>query len=341
MFLAWREIKESPTKFALMVAVIALMSYLTFFLASLAFGLAHSYRAAIDDWQAQSIALSSTANTNVLASNLDEKQQTDLLNQPDSEPLAARAVVVDGLQDEQLDAFIFGIRPDGFLLPKAIDGQKPSGNGVVVDESFKTQGWKIGDELTISTDSNAWIIEGFAKEQTFQAAPLIYADINSLESPTVNAVVSTSLLTTDGTDIAIVSPEELIQALPGYQAQVLTFTLMIGSLIVIASFVLGIFIYVMTLQKRSMLGILKARGIPTRYLVWSGAAQATMLSVTGVAVGLILTLLSGLALPDKVPFRIDTVVDIAITVGFIVFAVVGGLFSVRVVSKIDPVEAIS
>jgi len=91
--------------------------------------------------------------------------------------------------------------------------------------------------------------------------------------------------------------------LPGYSAQILTFSLMIGSLVLIASTVLGIFIYVLTLQKRPVIGILKARGVPTGYLAGSGCAQTLVLSGAGIAIGSLLALGTSLLLPGTVPFR--------------------------------------
>ncbi|MBS6332325.1 MAG: ABC transporter permease, partial [Propionibacterium sp.] len=124
-------------------------------------------------------------------------------------------------------------------------------------------------------------------------------------------------------------------------AQVLTFGLMIGALVIIASFALGIFVYVLTLQKRAALGILKARGVPTSYLVRSGAIQTLLLALVGLAVGLALTLLTGTVLPDKVPFQFTWWLYGITTAVFALFSVIGGLLSVKVISGIDPVEAIS
>ena len=137
-------------------------------------------------------------------------------------------------------------------------------------------------------------------------------------SPAVSAVVFTSDLTTDSkatqsakdAGLTILTTEELVRTLPGYSAQVLTFSLMIGSLIIIASTVLGIFIYVLTLQKRPVLGILKARGVPTSYLIRSGCAQTLVLSVAGIGIGLLLTMATSLVLPRAVPFRISAVLDL-------------------------------
>ena len=141
--------------------------------------------------------------------------------------------------------------------------------------------------------------------------------------------------------LTILTTEELIRTLPGYSAQVLTFSLMIGALIIIASTVLGIFIYVLTLQKRPVLGILKARGVPTSYLIRSGCAQTLVLSVAGIGIGLLLTIVTSLVLPHAVPFRISALLDLLIVTAFIVVSVIGGFISVRVISRIDPVEAIS
>ena len=104
---------------------------------------------------------------------------------------------------------------------------------------------------------------------------------------------------------------------------------------------LGIFVYVLTLQKRPVLGILKARGVPTGYLIRSGCAQTLILSVAGIGIGLLLTVVTSLVLPSAVPFRLSGLLDLLIAAAFVLVSVIGGLISVRVVSRIDPVEAIS
>lgn len=48
MFLAWNEIKYSKTRFALIIGVMVLVSYLVYFLTGLAYGLAQDNRTAID-----------------------------------------------------------------------------------------------------------------------------------------------------------------------------------------------------------------------------------------------------------------------------------------------------
>ena len=370
MFLALREIRHEPVRFTLIISVITLVAYLTFFLASLAVGLAHRYRAGIDGWNTASVAVTDASNENLSASRLSDKQleaATALAkdNGTTASALMSTAAVAQApdVNDEdgealREDVFAFGIDLDGQLSPPVADGRAISApdSEVLVDDSLKAKGLAVGDALRLLGSDHDWTIVGFTHDTTFQAAPVVTMDSRALRqhgptslSPAVSAVVFNSDLTTDSkatqsakdAGLTILTTEELVRTLPGYSAQVLTFSLMIGSLIIITSTVLGIFIYVLTLQKRPVLGILKARGVPTGYLIRSGCAQTLVLSVAGIGIGLLLTMATSLVLPRAVPFRISAPLDLLIVTAFIAICVIGGFISVRVISRIDPVEAIS
>ena len=256
------------------------------------------------------------------------------------------------------DVFAFGIDLDGELSPVVTSGRSISDptREILVDDSLEAKGFKTGDTLRLLGSDHDWTIVGLTHDTTFQSAPVVTLDGQALSqygptslSPAVSAIVFKADLTADSkamqsaqdAGLTIFTSEELVRTLPGYSAQVLTFSLMIGSLILIASTVLGIFIYVLTLQKRPVLGILKARGVPTGYLVRSGCAQTLVLSVIGIGIGLLLTVATSLVLPRAVPFRLSGLLDLLIAAAFVLVSVIGGLISVRVVSRIDPVEAIS
>ena len=55
MFFATKELKYTKAKFALIIAVIVLVSYLVYFLTSLAYGLASSYTNAVEKWEADEL----------------------------------------------------------------------------------------------------------------------------------------------------------------------------------------------------------------------------------------------------------------------------------------------
>lgn len=51
-------------------------------------------------------------------------------------------------------------------------------------------------------------------------------------------------------NVEVIQVDEFILALPGYLDQILTFGLMIGFLVLISSVILGIFMYIISNQKR-------------------------------------------------------------------------------------------
>ncbi|MEJ7438001.1 ABC transporter permease, partial [Staphylococcus warneri] len=60
--------------------------------------------------------------------------------------------------------------------------------------------------------------------------------------------------------------ESFVKNLPGYTAQNLTLNFMISFLFIISATVIGIFLYVITLQKTNLFGVLKAQGFSNGYL---------------------------------------------------------------------------
>ena len=169
---------------------------------------------------------------------------------------------------------------------------------------------------------------------------ILYGKNDSQQTLTVNAIVTKSKLTDKPAGLKKLSIPEFINVQPGYHAQVLTFSFMIGFLVVIAAVVIGIFIYVLTMQKIAIFGVMKAQGISSSYIAKSVIAQTILLSAGGVIAGLILNLLSSLALPDAVPFQNNPMFLAGIGILIILVAILGALFSVRSIVKIDPLKAI-
>ncbi|NMB14090.1 MAG: ABC transporter permease, partial [Gallicola sp.] len=141
-------------------------------------------------------------------------------------------------------------------------------------------------------------------------------------------------------DIENISISSFINNLPGYNAQVLTFGFMIGFLIVIAAIVIGIFIYVLTMQKINIFGVMKAQGISSAFIAKSIIAQTFILSAAGILLGLGGTYLTSIFLPSTVPFQSNPMFLGAISLLMLIVAILAAFFSVRAIVKIDPLRAI-
>lgn len=353
MFLGINEIRHDKARFVLIVAVIALVSYLTYFLTALAYGLATSYTQGIDKWDAGGIILQKNANDNV-ARSLITKVDYDSVKSSDKAQLGVSGATVE--LNEKKDVSLFGIETDSFIAPNITEGRAAqSDKEIVASDALKIIGLKLDDELVFTGGKTKYKVVGFTDRATFQTAPIIYlnlsewrhaaAEVSGMTSMRDNSTISAVLTkdknpTFDSDVLAWQSIRDFSFKLPGYSAQVATFGTMIGFLIFIASFMLAIFIYILTIQKKSLFGVLKAEGIPNRYISRSVKTQIVILVCFGMLIGVILTLITGWTLIGKIPFIVQPLFYLAITALFLIFSAIGGVASVRAITKIDPVEAI-
>ena len=353
MFLAINEIRHSKLRYALVTGVMFLIAYLVFFLTGLAYGLAQDNRMAVDKWEADQILLTEEANDNLNMSMLP-RSLYDEVDAPEKAVLAQTAGVVTKEDNgEKVDVTFFGIDPDQFLAPNITDGEMfASDDEAVADSSIEEEyGISIGDTIKLAGSDKKLKIVGFTDNARFSVAPVLYTSIGDYqeirfekeddsENARINAIVTRGKIKEVPDDLVATDISKFINELPGYNAQVLTFGFMIGFLIVIAAIVIGIFIYVLTMQKSEIFGVMKAQGISSRYIAFSVIAQTFLLATSGVLIGGLATIGTALVLPAAVPFQINLLFFASISVMMILIAMLGAFFSVRTIVKIDPLKAI-
>lgn len=355
MFLAINEMKHSKLRYALVIGVVFLIAYLVFFLTGLAYGLAQENRTAVDKWQADRILLSDEANGKLNMSMLT-MDDYESVKAEDKAALAQFPGIVyqKGKKNQQIDVSFFGIEADEFLAPNLVKGRifKNTGEVVVNDSLAKEDGLQVGDQLKVAGSKQTLKIVGFTDEAMYNVAPVIYmslADFQEIrfnqalpkEAQKINAIVVRGQTKQVADNLEKVKISAFINDLPGYSAQNMTFAFMIGFLIVIAAIVIGIFIYILTMQKQAIFGVMKAQGISNFFIARSVFVQTAILAFVGIVLGLALTYLSSLILPAAVPFAIFWGLYLAVSVGMWVIAILSAVFSVSTVVKIDPLKAIS
>lgn len=355
MFLAINEMKHSKLRYALVIGVVFLIAYLVFFLTGLAYGLAQENRTAVDKWQADRILLSDEANGKLNMSMLT-MDDYESVKAEDKAALAQFPGIVyqKGKKDKQINVSFFGIEADEFLAPNLVKGRmfKNTGEVVVNDSLAKEDGLQVGDQLKVAGSKQTLKIVGFTDEAMYNVAPVIYmslADFQEIrfnqalpeEAMKINAIVVRGQTKQVADNLEKVKISAFINDLPGYSAQNMTFAFMIGFLIVIAAIVIGIFIYILTMQKQAIFGVMKAQGISNFFIARSVFVQTAILAFVGIVLGLALTYLSSLVLPAAVPFAIFWGLYLAVSVGMWVIAILSAVFSVSTVVKIDPLKAIS
>lgn len=355
MFLALNEIMHSKLRYALVAGVMFLIAYLVFFLTGLAYGLAQDNRTAVDKWEADSIVLSKDANSNLGMSMITKKTAEEVEGGKVAYLAQTPGVVTskDSTEEGKINVSFLGIDKDQFIMPNLVEGKAFNNDDEAIgDISLKEEyGLAVGDTVKLSGSDKTFKLTGFTDHAKFNVSPVLYTTINAYqqirfekedtsENARINAIVVRGKINDLPEDLEQIKISKFINELPGYNAQVLTFGFMIGFLIVIAAIVIGIFIYVLTMQKINIFGVMKAQGITGGFIARSVVAQTFILSFVGILLGLVGTVGTSLVLPDAVPFQSNWLFFGVISLLMLVVAVLGALFSVRTIVKIDPLKAI-
>ena len=369
MFLARKEMRKEKGRYILIISIFMLISYLVYFLTGLAFGLAEDNRTAVDDWKASQIILSKGSNSNISSSMLDkDKVEEDLAGLDYSlVNLSGSAAYKDGddsSEDNLINLTLIGMDLNSKTFPEIIEGNPiKNDHDVIASSSLRDEeGLEIGDELELASNNKVYKIVGLTNNLKYNVSSVIYTKLDEAstgglirpesannkeskvsEEAKIPEKVSAALVFDDNnpnlsSDYDVESIDDFIKELPGYSAQNLTFGLMIGFLIVIAAIVLGVFLYIITIQKQETFGIMKIQGISNGYIARSVIFQTLLVSLIGIAIGLGLTYLTDYFLPASVPFKSNPYYYLIISLLILVTSQIGAIFSVRSVSKIDPLD---
>lgn len=371
MYLALKEIKKEKLRFIMIIVVTALIAYLVYFLASLAFGLAQLNRTAVDYWEAEGVIISKSSNESIYSSSIDLNKLDELsLNVEDGINVASTTVYI---KDEEADTptdlvFIgYDLNSDRITAP-VIEGRViNSDNEIMISSNIKDDlDIQLDETIIVARTGRQFKVVGFTQNSNYNTVPVAYVskemasqsmmlyttgddDIDAVATPTpnmperVSAVViyeSGYLDNFEDADLEYIPINDFINGLPGYQAQVLTFGLMIVSLAFISSIIIGIFMYILTMQKKSIFGVLKIQGYQNFYIMKSVLYQSILLIVIGFSLGLLLTVITVNYLPAKVPVAIFWPLNIGVTLFAVACSFLGTLFSARSILKIDPLEAL-
>ncbi|MGX7029982.1 ABC transporter permease [Vagococcus zengguangii] len=375
MFLALKEIKKEKGRFFMIIMVTILIAYLVYFLSGLAYGLAKSNTTSIDHWKdAKGIVLTKASNQNIYSSAIDEEvvKGLDLKNGKQLN-VGSTVVEVKGVKSDPLDLVLMGVEEnDDSLMAPVIEGKKFSGQDeIVLSESFKELvDVKLGDTITLLDTDREYKVVGFTESSKYNTQPVGYVElemasqammiyspteenqaegVEATTGPTENTPIRISAVIVDekvdqkklaDNKLIYLDKKEFINSIPGYQAQVLTFGLMIISLILIASVIIGIFMYILTMQKKSIFAILKIQGISNKFISQSVIYQTLLISIFGALIGLALTVVTFYFMPASVPVAIYWPLYLAITLLFILCGLIGSVFSAKSVLNIDPLDAL-
>ena len=119
-----------------------------------------------------------------------------------------------------------------------------------------------------------------------------------------------------------------------------TFEGIIGVTFVVTLMVVALFFTLIMLERVGLYAVLKALGARTRDLLAGISLQAVCVSVIAVTLGFALSVVFVNLLPATLPVRLVPNRMLQTGVGVLLSALLGSLFTLRRVLRIDPAEAI-
>jgi putative ABC transport system permease protein len=378
VYLAFKEIWRNRGRYFLFSLVIALITTLVLFIAALAGGLATSNRQFIEKLDADLLIFQENVDLQTTSSRLDPaklRQIRRVEGIAGAGPIGLSTgslVFPDGRPP--VDIALVGVEPGQPGYPPLLDGaglRSAQDNQALIDDLLAAQsGLRPGDRILIRTiqgtdeETFALTVAGITDERRYFFQPAVILPLDTweqirpqasrqsaasqavfnmiaiqLERPEAASETAQRIASqVDGIEIA--GKQAAILAIPGYTAQQSTlntqqvFTLLIGVLVV------GGFFQIQTLQKVAQIGVLKAIGNSNRVVALAALFQIIIVTVTGVLLGSLGTLALTLAMPAGIPV-LFTGSTVAIAVAaLLLIGPLGGLVSIRLALRIDPLTAI-
>ncbi|WP_159796031.1 ABC transporter permease [Streptococcus halichoeri] len=357
MKVAWSELTYQPKKYLLVEGLIVVMMFMVVFLTGLANGLGRDVSAQIEQFGDRHYLLSDDSKGLITFSNITAQQSTQLKQQYGSEGaelVIQRAAIQAKGTSEKQDATYFAIAPEEDLNPAVHAGHRlgQTKGQAVLDESFYDKGLRLGDRLK-DTTTNQWLeIVGFVKDAKYGHSPVIFiskATYTQLRQktmppyewqPQAYSLPKASKLTTVPKGLETYSKAQIIQKIPGYQAEALTLSMIIWVLVLASSAILGVFFYILTLQKLKQFGVLKAIGFSMAQIAGMQLAQIFLLALAGLGLGTALAVGLAQVLPKAMPFFLTWTRVGLLACAFLVIALLCGSLSLFKVRQVDPVQVI-
>jgi len=367
MFLALREMRHSKARYLLIMVIMLLVSFLVLFVTGLARGLAYANISAVKNMPANYYVVQGDADQTFRRSQLQDQELQSvrsIVGEQNATPLGIQmSTITANDTDVKTDVTFFAVDMKGLLAPTLVKGEgtgNENNGSVVVDRKLEESGVTIGSTIKDQATGMSWKVSGFVQNSSYSHTPVVYLNLTDWQemkrgmsgSGDVAKKAAYNVIAMKATDkqtetifnqvknIEVITEKQAITSIPGYKAEQNSLMMMIIFLFVIAAFVLAVFFYVITIQKTSQFGILKAMGTKMSYLAWSVVGQVLILSIASLSISLLLTFGMNMSLPDSMPFQLDGSTVMLTSCLFVGMSLLGSLISVARVTKIDALEAI-
>ncbi|AOX46634.1 ABC transporter permease [Microbacterium sp. BH-3-3-3] len=347
MYVAWRDLRFARGRFALIGAVVALITLLVGFLSGLTGGLAAQNVSAVLALPGDRLVLQPAGGA---AATFADSSLGDATVAAWTATPGVRAVTPVGIAQTRAA----GPGGSGGVALFGLDaaGISPTADGDVVLSAgaAKALGATAGDDVTIS--GSAYRVDEVTGDSWYSHSPVVamtpaaWADIDRRLGGQGDATVLAVSGTPDwaaasaATGTTASTPLASLTALPTFRSEIGSLALMIAMLFAVSALVVGAFFTVWTMQRAADVAVLKALGASTPMLLRDALGQALIVLVAGVGVGIGLTAALGALAGGALPFVLSPLTTLAPALVMIALGVLGAAVSLRIVTASDPLTAL-
>jgi putative ABC transport system permease protein len=339
MNMAWKEMKKNKARFLILGSIVLLVSLLTFIISGLANGLSHDNAALIKNLPDGNFYMTKEANQIFGLSRIEENLQNEILTkQKDSMALSIQMGFVNDANDKQ-QSVAFVTATDSNLFPKVKSGE------IILDQSMKGKGIKIGDTLTNNQLQGEFTVKGFIQDSKFSHAPVAFINMDDFKEMYRTNEMQMIFVPGDDkpanfTGLEAFTQKQFLNTIASYKAEQLSLNMITWFLVVISGMLFAIFFYMMNVQKVGLYGILKAIGMKTSALFNMMWTQMVLITISALSVSIALSHTFNTFAPKDIPFSLTLETTVLLSGVFVVIGFIGATLSGIQIKKVEPLQAI-
>lgn len=358
MYVALRELKAARGRFALVGVVIALVAMMATLLSGLATGLVDDGISGLRALPLTHLAMEPGSDGNFSRSILTPANLKPWENMSGvkASPIGVSFANAKGPRGESASIALFGVTAGTFLAPRqdaqsALDGPP----GLVLSHELESQGFKVGDRLTIAGSEQTLPVLGFTYTGSYGHVPIAFTQLTTWQRAFYGAspngrfsaialqATKTSAFTAANKAAATetLSKTAAYAGSPGYSGETQTMSLIRGFLLAISALVVGSFFTVWTIQRGRQIALMKALGGTDTYVLRDSLGQMAIVQVAATLTGAGAAVLLGLAIQgSKVPFHLEVGPVLTTVALLVLLGLLGCLIAIRRITRMDPAAAL-
>ncbi|MFD7730219.1 FtsX-like permease family protein [Kitasatospora phosalacinea] len=350
MFVALRDIRFARGRFALMGAVVTLITTLVVFLYGLTGGLASAASSTIAELPADGVVFGAPAGAEAevsFASSTVSPGQRAAVAAAGAGEVHPLGVAMSRLTAGGGAASVSVLGTDAELLPPLVRGSAPA-DGELAVGADTAAAYHLSPGSRVTLGAQQLTVSAVTAERSLSHAPSVWTTpstwqrVSGQQQPTALALRGLPHGLPRGlpADLAAVSLGDALAGINGYAAEQGSLQLIQGFLFAVSALVVGGFFTVWTVQRRPDVAVLKAVGASSGYLVRDALAQAAAVLLAGALLGGALGAAGGAFASASVPFDVGFLTVAVPVAAMVLLGLLGAALAVRRITAVDPLAAL-